>query len=570
VKVCLLIPVYNHPHRIGALLYDLARFALPCVLVDDGSDVQTRGVLDHLAAELPWVHIERRAENGGRGVAMQTGYRCARRLGYTHALQLDADGQHSPDDVPALLAAARAHPDAMILAAPQFDASAPASRLLGRQISRFWVWVETLGFAIDDPLCGMRLLPLLPVCRVIDRGCGTKMEFDPELAVRLYWDGVPVVNVPAVVRYFDDGISHFRPLRDNVRMSWLHTRLVLALPYHVPSMLSRRLTGGARDAWHARKERGSELGIRIIVWLYRAGGERIARAVVALVVAYFLATDAAGRRASRAYLSRVARASRDPGGAALATTKIPDPPRLRHVYRHYHAFGMSILDRAALWLGRRGTFSLDIHGGKELDRVVEGGRGAVLLGAHLGSFDVMRLYAASDSPIDIHVMMYTAHAPRINRVFERLDRRSGASGVRVHAVPIEPGAFHHALRARELVRAGHVVALLADRMPPGAPPRTCTVTFLGERVRLPRSPFALAHALACPVLVMAGLCTGRRRYEIRIAQLSPVRDPRVPREIAIDRLAQQYAGWLEPGCLRAPYQWFNFFDVFAKDAPDAR
>ena len=558
MKVCLLIPVYNHPHRIGGLLRALARFSLPCVVVDDGSDARTASVLDALAAELGWVHLERRPRNGGRGAAMQTGYRCAHRLGFTHALQLDADGQHSPDDVPALLEAAEKSPEGMILAAPVFDETVPYARLLGRQVSRFWVWVETLGFAIDDPLCGMRLLPLAPVIEVIDRGCGTQMEFDPELLVRLYWRGVGVVNVPARVCYFEDGISHFRPLRDNLRMTWLHTRLCIALPLHVPAMIARRLRRGPSVSWHARRERGSELGIRIVVGLYRLCGDAIARPLVGAIVAYFFATDRRARAASRAYLARV----RAAGGSA---TGISDPPRVREMYRHFLEFGTSMLDRAGFWLGRQGRFSVTLEGREELDRVTDAGEGAIVLGAHLGSFDVMRVYASNASPIEIRVLMYTEHAPRINRVFERLDARSGTSGARLRVQRVDPDGFNHALEARAAVRRGGVVALLADRLPPGAPARTCTVTLLGARVTLPRSPFALARALGAPVLLMSGIRTGRRRYEIRVRRLDTgVAESDATREEGIEQLAQGYADWLTEACLHTPYQWFNFFDVFAE------
>lgn len=244
MKVCLLIPVYNQPARIGHLVEKLRALRIPCLIVDDGSDEETRKVLDQLNAANEWVHLERRARNGGRGQAMKTAYRFAHRLGFTHALQLDADGQHSPCDVPALLEEACRRPEAMILADPVFDSSAPRARLYGRWVSRVWVWVETLSLDIHDPLCGLRCLPLEPALRVIDRdGCGDKMDFDTELVVRLFWDGVSVVNVKAGVRYFEDGISHFDPILDNLRISWLHARLFFGMLPRVPRLLARRARG---------------------------------------------------------------------------------------------------------------------------------------------------------------------------------------------------------------------------------------------------------------------------------------------------------------------------------------
>jgi glycosyltransferase involved in cell wall biosynthesis len=226
LKPCLLIPIYDQPGRIGDVVSRLEPLRLPLLLVDDGSGPHTRAVVDALAARTPWLTLIRRERNGGRGAALKTGYRAAHACGYTHALQLDADGQHDPSQVPALLEAARQDPKALVLGVPVFDASAPASRLYGRWICRAWVWIETLSWTIRDPLCGLRCIPLEPMRALLDeRPLADRMEFDVELVVRLAWEGVPVRSVEVQVRYFDDGVSHYRVLRDNWLLSRLHARL---------------------------------------------------------------------------------------------------------------------------------------------------------------------------------------------------------------------------------------------------------------------------------------------------------------------------------------------------------
>jgi glycosyltransferase involved in cell wall biosynthesis len=243
---CLLITIYNHGATIGALLEALAPLDLPCLVVDDGSDEETAKILDRLDSACAWVRLERRARNGGRGAALKTGYRLAARLGYTHAVQIDADGQHPAGAVPELLEAARRRPDALVLGSPVFDANAPRSRRYGRWISRFWVWLETCSLAIRDPLCGLRCVPLAPVLRVLERvRCGDHMQFDPEIAVRLVWEGLPVVNVATRISYPADGISHFQMFRDNVRISWLHARLFFGMFPRAPRLLARRFGGGS-------------------------------------------------------------------------------------------------------------------------------------------------------------------------------------------------------------------------------------------------------------------------------------------------------------------------------------
>jgi glycosyltransferase involved in cell wall biosynthesis len=159
-----------------------------------------------------------RERNGGKGAAVKDGFREALALGYTHALQIDADGQHEVGDLPRFLAAARARPDALVLGHPVFDAGAPRGRVRGHRFCRIWTTLAAGGPVIRDVLCGYRVYPLEPALRV---HAGDRMEFDAEMAIRLVWAGCPVVNLSTRVRYLsaeEGGVSHFRLFRDNVRI----------------------------------------------------------------------------------------------------------------------------------------------------------------------------------------------------------------------------------------------------------------------------------------------------------------------------------------------------------------
>jgi glycosyltransferase involved in cell wall biosynthesis len=244
MNACSLITIYDHPDTIMDVVAGLAPLELACLIVDDGSAEPTRKALEQVAAKFPHVEILTHEQNGGRGAALKTGYRWAHSLGYSHALQLDADGQHDASEAPALLEASRRNEQALVLGDPIFDDSAPRSRLYGRWISRFWVWVDTWSLDIHDPLCGMRCVPLEPTVALLERErCGDFMDFDPELTVRLMWADVPVVNVPTHVRYFDDGISHFRLVRDNARLTLRYTRLFFGMLLRSPRLLMRALAG---------------------------------------------------------------------------------------------------------------------------------------------------------------------------------------------------------------------------------------------------------------------------------------------------------------------------------------
>lgn len=230
MKPCIAIPIFDHGEAIEGVVRRLVPFRLPCLIVDDGSGPSTRRALERIAAEHPWVRVERHVTNRGRGAALRTAYHLAARGGMSHVVQLDADGQHDPRDVPRFLSAAEERPDALVLGVPVFDASAPWPRLYGRKLSQWIVWLETLSLQVRDPLCGFRCLPLGPTLRVLDGArTGDRMDFDPELVVRLVRAGIPVVNLPTRVTYPEDGLSHFRMLEDNLRIAWAYTRLATDL-----------------------------------------------------------------------------------------------------------------------------------------------------------------------------------------------------------------------------------------------------------------------------------------------------------------------------------------------------
>lgn len=243
MKPCLVIAIFDHGDSIAGVVESLATLRLPCIIVDDGSSDATRREVDRLETLHSWLQVERHPRNLGRGAALRTAYRAAARSGMTHVVQLDADGQHDAGDVPRFLEVARAQPEALVLGTPIFDESVPWVRLHGRKLSRIIVWLETLSTAVRDPLCGFRCIPLAATLPLLDRTrTGDRMDFDPELVVRLVRAGVPVVNIPTSVYYPQDGVSHFRLVRDNLRIAWAYLRLAVDRHWSPP----RPSTTGAR------------------------------------------------------------------------------------------------------------------------------------------------------------------------------------------------------------------------------------------------------------------------------------------------------------------------------------
>ena len=226
-RPCALVPCYNHGATAGAVVERLIAHGLDTLVIDDGSDDATAEILRRLPAKDPHIQLLRLEPNRGKGAAVVYGLREAAKRGFTHALQVDADGQHDLDDVPRFLQEGERQPNAVVCGLPDFDASAPKSRRYGRYITHFWVWLETRSFAIGDALCGFRLYPLAPTVALANRvRLARGMSFDIDVVVRLAWEGLPIVNVPTRVSYPPGGISHFKLWRDNVRISGTHTRLV--------------------------------------------------------------------------------------------------------------------------------------------------------------------------------------------------------------------------------------------------------------------------------------------------------------------------------------------------------
>lgn len=236
-----IIPVYNHAGAVATVVKGVRAQGLPCLLVDDGSEPGCAAALDTLA-ELAEVTLLRLPVNQGKGGAVMAGLLEAERRGFTHALQIDADGQHDTACIPDFLAKSHQSPQSVICGCPVFDASVPRERLYGRVLTQVWVWINTLSRSIEDAMCGFRIYPLATTAALVrDTRLGRRMDFDIDILVRLHWRGLRIVSQPTPVRYSLDGVSHFDMLRDNLAISKLHARLFFGMLWRSPWLVARRL-----------------------------------------------------------------------------------------------------------------------------------------------------------------------------------------------------------------------------------------------------------------------------------------------------------------------------------------
>lgn len=241
MKTCVIIPVYNHQEAIPQVLAQLKPFGLLSYLVNDGSSAPCTLVLREIAErETGWIRLMERDQNGGKGAAVKDGLRQAIQDGFSHALQIDADGQHQLRDIRRFLEKSAENPEKLILGQPHFDESVPKSRLYGRLLTNLWTWINTLSFAIADGMCGFRCYPLVAVNRLmLSVQLGQRMDFDIEIAVRLYWQGIEVINLETDVKYPLDGISHFDMVQDNLLISRMHAQLFFGMLRRLPRLLLR-------------------------------------------------------------------------------------------------------------------------------------------------------------------------------------------------------------------------------------------------------------------------------------------------------------------------------------------
>ncbi|MEQ1801099.1 MAG: glycosyltransferase family 2 protein [Gammaproteobacteria bacterium] len=238
----MLIPHFNHARQIRPVIDALGKLGLPVIVVDDGSGAESLALLREAVAGLPWLYLHREPENRGKGAAVMCGLRIAASRGFSHAVQVDADGQHRIADIPLLLGVAREHPEALVSGFPVYDETVPGARLHGRKISLFWTRLETWSGDIKDAMCGFRVYPVVPLNALLARERpGSGMEFDAEVLVRAHWAGIPLRFTPTAVTYPADGLSHFRMVRDNVRISRMHTRLFFGMLWRIPAIINGRL-----------------------------------------------------------------------------------------------------------------------------------------------------------------------------------------------------------------------------------------------------------------------------------------------------------------------------------------
>lgn len=450
-----------------------------------------------------------------------------------------------------MLAEAERYPDALISGQPLYDDSIPKSRLYGRYITHFWVWIETLSLSIRDSMCGFRVYPLAATLALCDRrAIGQRMDFDTEIMVRLYWQGTRSRFIPTRVTYPASGLSHFDALYDNLRISWMHTRLFFGMLPRIPRLLAMRKPP---THWSVETERRGQWGLRFMLAVYRYGGRLPFTLLLWPVVAVYWLSGQRARRASRQWLAQVTTAAQQ--------QQIALPPRLNS-YRHFLRFAGAMLDKVASWRGDlRWGRDIDFAPGAEAVIRTPTPQGKLILASHLGDIEACRAMAQQVSGLVINALVFTDNARRFRAVLETIAPQAG-----VNLMPVSDIGPETAILLQQKLDAGEWVAIVGDRTAVnpqrGGERRVIWSDFLGRAAPFPQGPFVLAAALRCPVLLMFAL---QQQGKLRI-HCEPFADPlllpRAQRQQALQQAVDRYAARLAHYALLAPLDWFNFFDFW--------
>lgn len=291
-------------------------------------------------------------------------------------------------------------------------------------------------------------------------------------------------------------------------------------------------------AWRRQPERGSRTAIRAMAWVAQSLGRPVARVLLYPICAYFVVASRSARHAVARFRARVLGCSAGWGD----------------LFRHYYAFASTILDRLYFLLARFDLFEIHIHGLEVLDRELAQGRGCMLLGAHLGSFEAVRAMGLFRRQLDIRVLMDEQNAPLIRGMIQELNPA-------VADTVIQIGGMDTMLQVKECLDRGGIVGVMGDRVTHEE--QTVACKFFGREARFPAGAMRLAHVLRAPVVLFFGLYRGGNRYEVYLESFSeggPV--SRDHRDIVLTEDVQRYADRLEDFCRRAPDNWFNFYDFW--------
>lgn len=574
-KFAFLVPFYNHPQNIKALIAALKTYDLPIIVVDDGSDKASKLILAELE-RTEGILLLMREQNGGKGIAMKDGFKFASKRGFSHVLQIDADFQHDAALIGDFLRESQAHPQSIVCANPIYGDDAPKSRVYGRKITNFWVAINTLSLGVKDAMCGFRVYPLEQLKKAAAKSKTNRMEFDIEILVNAVRQGTNVRWINTCVRYEKGGVSHFKMLRDNALISLMHAKCLFSLPKFALGKIWRACglnlnendcgeprkfdeANKANDAqnlkksqenseqnlWWKKQERGGAFFLRLSLFLAQILPEFILKLIVKIVVWFYYIFSKNERENIAAFRQNL---SEFAGSQTLKGTS---------VFSHFEAFGGAICDKFRIWKGKIKDDELEIM---DLERIkselIGAQKGQILLTAHLGNVEICKALGARVDGFRMVILAYDKNSREFNEVLKQISQNDGS--VRMMLVnELDVAAM---LELKNIVESGEHIGIMGDRTPLGGD-KAARVKFLGKEASFNYGPYLIAGILGVKISSLwCQKIDGKFRIEL-VPLASAVKLGR-DRAAAARQYLQIYVRELENRCKQTPTQWFNFFDFW--------
>nr|WP_314477488.1 glycosyltransferase [uncultured Campylobacter sp.] len=562
-KFAFLVPFYNHPQNIKALIAALKTYELPVIVVDDGSDEASKQILAELE-RTEGILLLTRAQNGGKGIAMKDGFKFALECGFSHVLQIDADFQHDAALIGEFLRESEAHPQSIVCANPIYGEDAPKSRVHGRKITNFWVAINTLSLGVKDAMCGFRVYPLELLKKAAAKSKTNRMEFDIEILVNAARQGVDMRWIDTYVRYEKGGVSHFKMVRDNALISLMHAKCFFSLPKFMLSKIWRACElnsseknvtstqisvesqeNAEQNLWWKKQERGGAFFLRLSLFLAQILPEFTLKLIVKIVVWFYYIFSKNERENIAAFRRNL---SEFAGAQTLKGTS---------VFSHFEAFGGAICDKFRVWKGKIKDDELEII---DLERIkselIGAQKGQILLTAHLGNVEICKALGARVDGFRMVILAYDKNSREFNEVLKQISQNDGS--VRMMLVnELDVAAM---LELKNIVESGEHIGIMGDRTPLGED-KAARVKFLGKEASFNYGPYLVAGILGVKISSLWCQKIGGK-FRIELVPLASAVKLGRDKAAAARQYLQIYVRELENRCKQTPTQWFNFFDFW--------
>ena len=567
-KFAFLVPFYNHPQNIKALIAALKTYELPVIVVDDGSDEASKLILAELE-RTEGILLLTRAQNGGKGIAMKDGFKFALNRGFSHVLQIDADFQHDAALIGEFLRQSKAHPQSIVCANPIYGEDAPKSRVYGRKITNFWVAINTLSLGVKDAMCGFRVYPLEQLKKAAAKSKTNRMEFDIEILVNAVRQGIDVRWIDTCVRYEKGGVSHFKIVRDNALISLMHAKCFFSLPKFMLDKIwrtcglnlskSANFKNGANDAqnlkkpqenseqnlWWKKQERGGAFFLRPSLFLVQILPEFALKLIVKIVVWFYYIFSKNERENIAAFRRNL---SKFAGSQTLKGTS---------VFSHFEAFGGAICDKFRVWKGKIKDSELEIIDlGRIKSELIGAQKGQILLTAHLGNVEICKALAARVDGFRMVILAYDKNSREFNEVLKRISQNDGS----VRMMLVNELDVTAMLELKNIVESGEHIGIMGDRTPIGGD-KAARVKFLGKEADFNYGPYLIAGILGVKISSLWCQKIGGK-FRVELVPLASAVKLGRDRAAAAREYLQIYVRELENRCKQTPAQWFNFFDFW--------